>query len=491
MPESDVYGLISTTALSLSSRLFPFADSQPPVRIGITAKLFLSLLAACALLVAVNALAGRLSFERGFLGYLNDQNLQRMHEIAPRLQDAYAKHGNWEFLRDRPRTWFHLLRPPTSDAEEAPLPVSDQTGALLRLALLDGDGRLVIGNPDTSTDALRVPLRTDGRTVGWLAMVPFERAIAAGDVRFYEAQLRAWWMIGLASVAIAAGLAWGLSRALLRRVKGLAQAIHRLARGDFSTRIARGGDDELAELGRDIDRLAEQMEHTEHNRRSFMADISHELRTPLAVLRAELEAIQDGIRPMTPASLAPLQGQVQQLGKLVEDLHELAVTQTGEMSYRFEVIDLGAVLLSAVEAMRGRFANTGLRLDAPPTLPPLPVEGDERRLAQLFANLLENALRYTAAGGRLQVLAERDDTRVRVRLQDSAPGVPADKRERLFERFYRVDDSRNRASGGSGLGLAICRNIVQAHGGWIEAQASPLGGLAVVLELPLRPPAGR
>ena len=202
-----------------------------------------------------------------------------------------------------------------------------------------------------------------------------------------------------------------------------------------------------------------------------MADISHELRTPLAVLRAELEAIQDGIRPMTPAALEPLQGEVQQLGKLIDDLHELSVTQNGALSYRFAVLDLDGVLQAALAAVRGRFADAGLALETAPAGAVLLIEGDERRLQQLFANLLENALRYTDAGGRVAARIQPHADRVDIHIEDSAPGVDAAHRERLFERFYRVEGSRNRASGGSGLGLAICRNIVEAHGGTIQAEA--------------------
>jgi two-component system sensor histidine kinase BaeS len=137
--------------------------------------------------------------------------------------------------------------------------------------------------------------------------------------------------------------------------------------------------------------------------------------------------------------------------------------------------------------MRGRFDDAGLVLRASLSPTPLLVEGDERRLLQLFANLLENALRYTDRGGEIVVCAQRRGQQVEAVIEDSAPGVTEDKRERLFERFYRVEASRNRASGGSGLGLAICRNIVQAHGGAIHAEGSALGGLRIVVTLPALP----
>jgi two-component system sensor histidine kinase BaeS len=459
------------------------------MKFGLSTKLFLLILAACALLLAVNAMVGRFLFERSFMGYLNEQGEQRMLQVLPRLQAAYRQHGSWEFIRDNPEAWFELMRPDRlrgAFVERAPS-VSDQTGAVPRFALFDITGTRLIGNPNAGNDAIRLPVTVDGHSVGWMAMVPFQKAIATGDVRFYRALVRAWWANGIASVIVAALLAWLLSRALLHRVGGLTGAIHRLAAGDYTHRVERPSDDGLGRLAADINRLADTLEDTERNRRSFMADISHELRTPLAVLRAELEAIQDGIRPMAPTSLAPLQGEVQQLGKLIDDLHELAVTQSGAVSYRFTAIDLDGVLHAVLASMRGRFDDAGLVLRASLSPTPLLVEGDERRLLQLFANLLENALRYTDRGGEIVVCAQRRGQQVEAVIEDSAPGVTEDKREQLFERFYRVEASRNRASGGSGLGLAICRNIVQAHGGAIHAEGSALGGLRIVVTLPALP----
>ncbi|MFT3801852.1 MAG: sensor histidine kinase efflux regulator BaeS [Burkholderiaceae bacterium] len=457
---------------------------------SIPAKLFLAVLAACALVLAVNGIAGRLSFERAFLDYLNEQGVQRMQQIAVRLAGEYRRQGGWDFLRGRPEAWFPLLRPSDRDGDEPrdrPPPLSDQTGVILRLALFDEHGERLLGNPAAAAaDAIRQPVVADGRSVGWLAMVPIEKAVAEGDVRFYRTQQRSWWINGGASVIVAALLAWGLSRALFRRLRALTGGIHKLAAGDYATRIPGTADDELGRLAQDVNRLAGVLERTEQSRRDFMADISHELRTPLAVLHAELEAIQDGIRPLRPASLAPLRAQVRQLGKLVDDLHELAMTQA-EPSYRFAPIDVAALLGAAAAGMRGRFADAGLDLRTALPDGPLLVHGEERRLQQLFANLLENSLRYTDRGGRVRVRADRDGARVVIVIEDSDPGVPDGKRYRLFERFYRVESSRSRASGGSGLGLAICHHIVRAHGGRIRAEVSSLGGLRIVIELALLP----
>ena len=466
------------------------------MRLRLSVKLFLAILAACAVVLAINGVFARHFFTRDFLGYLNEQGVERMRGIAPQVGAAYAEHGDWEFLRTNTREWFHMMRP--QDGSEPPVrgvpPVSDQTGAVPRLALFDMQGNLIAGNTNASmeNDSTRLPVLSNGTQVGWLAMVPFQKAISAGDVRFYDAQVRARWVNGAASVLVAALISLLLTSTLLKRLKALTQFVHKLAQGDYSQRIASMNRDEVDRLASDISQLASKLENIEQNRRAFMADISHELRTPLAVLKAELEAIQDGIRPMNLATLAPLQSEVQQLNKLVDDFYDLAVTQTGQFSYEFENIDLRRIVQSAAANLLARAADGGLALQLiGAEEAPVFIHGDESRLQQLMSNLLENAIRYTDAGGRIQVQIHESGGEAHVSIEDSAPGVEPEQRERLFDRFYRVEASRNRASGGSGLGLAICRNIVESHGGSIHAEASALGGLRIVIRIPLQaPPTG-
>lgn len=254
--------------------------------------------------------------------------------------------------------------------------------------------------------------------------------------------------------------------------------------GDFTTRVAATSADELGKLAQDFNQLASTLEKNQQMRRDFMADISHELRTPLAVLRGELEAIQDGVRKFTPESVASLQAEVGTLTKLVDDLHQLSMSDEGALAYQKTTVDVIPLLEVAGGAFRERFASRDLTLQF--SLPDsVTVFGDRDRLMQLFNNLLENSLRYTDSGGSLRISAEQRDKRVLITFADSAPGVSDDQLKKLFERFYRAEGSRNRASGGSGLGLAICVNIVEAHNGRIHAAHSPFGGVSITVELPL------
>lgn len=463
--------------------------SQSAMKIGISAKLFVAVFVACAIVLSVQALVIRRSFERGFFDYLDEQNNQRMEEVLPRMRAAYRVHGNWDFLRADPGAWFQLVLPHREGEDVAPrLSTADQTGAIARMGLLDTDHRRVIGNVNVDRGSRLRAIVVEGRTVGWVAMVPFGKAVEPGRDHFMQQQRHALLLIVVVSLIVVGLLTFFFTRGILSRVRSLTAGTRALSSGDFSARIEAGRQDELGRLAQDFNRMAQALEHNERSRRGFMADISHELRTPLAVVRAEIEAIQDGIRPVTPQSLDVIHQEIGRLDKLIDDLHDLSLTDVGAMAYRHEPVDLGIVLRSALASMEGRFRSAGLRLRTQLPDGPMSLLGDESRLQQLFCNLLENALRYTDAGGEVVVRAASDDAVTTLVFEDSAPGVPADKLTHLFDRFYRVEASRNRASGGSGLGLAICRNIVEAHGGRIASSPSPLGGLRIVVELPVTAP---
>jgi two-component system, OmpR family, sensor histidine kinase BaeS len=226
--------------------------------------------------------------------------------------------------------------------------------------------------------------------------------------------------------------------------------------------------------------MALTLEKNEKARRQWVADISHELRTPLAVLRGEIEALMEGVRTVSPEAIRSLHAEVLRLHRLVDDLHQLALSDLGALTYRKEELDLADALRESIETCRGAFISKGVDLisDISGTQG-ITIFADRERLLQLFSNLLDNSLKYTDSKGELKVRLSSDSDRVVVEFEDSAPGVPEDEVGKLFDRLYRVEGSRNRASGGAGLGLAICRNIVEAHAGTIAAYPSSLGGVLV------------
>jgi two-component system sensor histidine kinase BaeS len=231
--------------------------------------------------------------------------------------------------------------------------------------------------------------------------------------------------------------------------------------------------------------MAGRLERIEQSRRQWVADTSHELRTPLSVLRAQIEAMQDGVRQPTPENIATMLRHVLSLSKLVDELYELARADEGNFDYTMTPTALWPLIVEEAGGFADKLVQAGLTLSLGPTPARSRVLCDPDRLRQVFCNLFENSVRYTTAGGRIEVRAADAAGRLTVTVDDTAPAVPEEALARLAERFFRVEQSRNRRQGGSGLGLAMCRRIVEAHGGTLDFAHSPLGGLRVTLTFPL------
>ena len=455
-------------------------------RPGITGKLFLAIFATCIVLLITMHWAVRVSFERGFIDYIKHGNEQRLQGLSDALGDQYALHGNWRFLRNNDRFIFQILRSLEHDSDDdRPGPGMPPHGWRTQFWVIDQDMRVLVGpRAPVPPDGTKRAIRVNGANVGWVIASPVERLTRNTDINFDRQQRQTSWLIVALSTLLAALATFPLARGLLAPVKRLVEGTHKLAAGDFSTRVDTRSEDELGKLAQDFNQLASTLEKNQQMRRDFMADISHELRTPLAVLRGELEAIQDGVRQFTPESVASLQAEVGTLTKLVDDLHQLSMSDEGALAYQKAPVDVINILEVASGAFRERFASRDLRIEL--ALPDHAVVfGDRDRLMQLFNNLLENSLRYTDGGGALRLSGHLTDTHFTLTFADTAPGVTDAQLTKLFERFYRTEGSRNRASGGSGLGLAICVNIVAAHGGTLRAAHSPFGGVSITVELPL------
>ncbi|MFK0376807.1 ATP-binding protein [Pandoraea sp. NPDC090278] len=295
--------------------------------------------------------------------------------------------------------------------------------------------------------------------------------------------------LAILGIALLGAVALRLAQRLLVPVTPLLEATHRMAMGDYSARAPTAGADELARLAVDLNRLADTLAQNDRLRRNLLADISHELRTPLSILRGEIEAMEDGVRPLTQDALASLRIEISLLSKLIDDLYELSLSDVGALTYEFAPVDMTERVATSVAAFGDWFEAKGIALNVHLPDDTLTVDGDLHRLTQLIGNLFENSLRYTDGGGAVRVYLSATETQLRLEIEDSAPGVPDDALPRLFERLFRVEASRSRRSGGAGLGLALCKHIVEAHGGQIAARHSPLGGLALAITLPRHNPA--
>jgi signal transduction histidine kinase len=289
----------------------------------------------------------------------------------------------------------------------------------------------------------------------------------------------------LLAIAIAVLLTFLLSRRILAPVKALTQAARQFGRGDFSRRVESDDQGELGELASSFNSMAEDLERTERLRRNMVADVAHELRTPLSNLSGYLEAIRDGIVQPDEATIASLNEEAATLARLVNDLQEVNITDAGELKLVVQPDDIGRLARDTVNAIQAKATakNLAVTADVPAELPLVSI--DSHRIRQVLNNLLDNAMAHTPAGGRVTVTVRQHGERISISVADNGEGIPAEDLPFIFERFYRVDKSRTRATGGSGLGLTIARRLVEAHGGAIEVESQPGRGSIFTFDIPL------
>ena len=462
------------------------------MRLKLSYKLFAAFFLILA--VAVGALAlSRYIFFLNFKSYIHEVELERLESLVPELQATYRARDGWDGISGEPEHWRRVMRigpdtlPPPPPRASTPAGTPPPQGGPPDILLTDDQGHAIVGSPRPEDQQRLVPIEVDGRIVGWLGLQRREHFRSGPPSVMLRRQARHLYLLGGGVIALTALIAFLFSRHLLRPIQALARGTRELADRNFKVRIEPATRDELGQLADNFNAMAQTLETYEKIRCQWLTDISHELRTPLSVLRGEIEALQDGVRDPSPRNLASLHAEVQRISKLVEDLHLLSLADSDRIFLNKQTIQPGSVLASVVESYQTRLAErrieVELRLDE---IGEIRIQGDADRLGQVFTNILENACRYVGSPGLLKISGQREDRYMTLRFLDSGPGVPDKALPHLFDRLYRVDDSRSRDSGGSGLGLAICRHFVENHDGEIWAEHSPMGGVTIGIRLPLQ-----
>lgn len=347
--------------------------------------------------------------------------------------------------------------------------------------VVDQSGRVLVGPRErVPEDGTQRSIVVNGAEVGKVIASPVERLTRNTDINFDRQQKRTSWLIVALATLLAALATFPLARGLLAPVKRLVEGTHKLAAGDFSTRVTVTGGDELGRLAQDFNQLASTLERNQQMRRDLMADISHELRTRWRCCAASWRRFRTGSGALPPSRFLLCRPRWLPSPSWWTTSISCRCPTRGRWPTRKPHWISSPCWKWRRALFRERFASRQLSIQV--SLPEQAmIFGDRDRLMQLFNNLLENSLRYTDSGGSLHITARRSGRMLVIDFADSAPGVSDEQLARLCERFYRAEGSRNRASGGSGLGLAICLNIVAAHGGTLRADHSPLAGLALKL----------
>ncbi|ROQ28506.1 signal transduction histidine kinase [Gallaecimonas pentaromativorans] len=359
-------------------------------------------------------------------------------------------------------------------------------GSLLSpmLRVFDANGEQIMGPPQEPHNLQFKPILAGGKVVGYLGYEP--RTMLGQNIvnAFKQQQLWGYLVVLIVAMVMTVGVALVLTRWFGTPMEKLAVGTRALIRGEHGIKVDIAGNDEFAHLAKDFNRLSEALYQNREANQQWIADIAHDLRTPMSVLKGELEALQDGIRKWTPQTVDSLIVEVENLVRLVDDLHVLSVSEVGAVNYQLKSLNFSQLLWRSLELHSQGLSRKGIRLTVN-VKNNLWVVGDSSYLSRLLDNLMKNTLAYTEAPGKLHVELVDSGSELFLHWSDSSPGVSDASLKRLTERLYRDERSRNKGSGGSGLGLAIAEAIVQAHHGHMQADHSPMGGLSWIIRLPL------
>ena len=438
-------------------------------------------------------------FDKEFKQYRVRADLNQMQPVEILIADQYKQDG--EVLINK-RFWFKLERTFRDN-----LGFSPENDMLLRRLVINVNGTLysaerILDKEERNTpkDSLLKPppkefkdlskfvenkeikwrnIKVDNIIIAKIGIISQKALMAQADQNFANQQAKSFLISLIAAVFISIIIGFIGSRVFSRPIDKLSKATKTLTQGDYNIDPPVAGNDEIAQLGRDLYILSQTLSSNLHSKNQWIADISHELRTPVAVIKAQIEAMLDGIRKPTDENLMVFSNQIDDLSKLINDLHELSMSDLGAMNYQFDEINLSKVLTQVLHELPINEFDVQNEVTES-----LFIFADQRRIEQLFRNLMQNTIKYTDAPGKILIEAKQEKDLIIINWHDSGPGVTDEQLERLFERLYRAENSRNKKSGGSGLGLSICQNIVSAHQGKIFATHSHLGGINITIEFP-------
>jgi two-component system sensor histidine kinase BaeS len=477
--------------------------------LSISYKLFAAIALTAAVIILLVAMVVTYSMREGFSRYLANVELGRFDGLVSALARSHdPQNPGWPDLVADKSKWYqfsrtHLPRPQRPDIRRQISPDNaisklpprprrvDPLKLAQRLTLLDREGKHIAGSNIRGNDLIKRKIEiinTDGASelIGWVSLaIPSGRTRSLDSV-FLDEQRNALVIISIAALILSAIAAWLMARHLVSPIIRIGQVASTLAAGDYSSRIKKTHNDELGTLIDNFNFMANSLEVADKAERQWVSDTSHELQTPISVLRAGIEALQDGVRRANKKNLSELHDAVMRLSQLIGDISVLSRAGERMLVRDKQIEDIFDIIKDAIESAGPGLQAAGINQRAQYNGDGL-LDCDKLRMRQLIDNLLENSRRYTSSPGNLELNVDTRDNKCTILVDDSAPAPPVASFDKLFDRFYRVESSRSREFGGSGLGLAICRSIVVAHGGTINAEPSHLGGLRIIIVIPDEP----
>ena len=449
---------------------------------SISSKLILAFLSIGIVSVLIIAVTAVWSTRAEFIRFLTDQT---QTDFTTRLSEYHRTYGSWDRVESVFTYGNNPGQPDPNPGEHRRQP----------FALADETGRIIIPSGpfhrgDTLSETVLedgIPIAEDGEVIGFLIPMraPFQGE--PREIEFIQRINRLLLYGALIGAVIALLLGIFLSRTLTRPIRELTRATHAVSEGDLSQQVPVRSKDELGELAEAFNKMSSELWRSVNARKQMTADIAHELRTPLSLILGHAEAVHDGVLPPSRENFEIIREEATRLEHLVNDLRILSLADAGELSINPQIIEAERLVQEVAALYQYQARQKSIALELSMSSPLSPIEVDPGRMTQVLTNILDNALRHTPEGGSILLSATQIDDEVELSIQDSGPGLKKEDLERIFDRFYRTDISRQRdgaVPGGSGLGLAIAKSIVQAHGGQLSAESEEGKGLKITITLP-------
>jgi len=475
-------------------------------------KLFLILFSFTFSVIAGMVILIQWSIGQGVIDFVNAKEIKALEPLTLQLAKQYQKTPSWELVIGGDKNFRMLIESQLENSQFlSKLPKSpDPRGRMMRrpppsehivlgarrpppeniahYALLDENKQRIVGRYLSNLNYMTTAITVNNKAVGYLAVSKRDSLVDGYELDFLQQQTNYLWFIALAAVLLTLLVTFLLSRHLVSPVKQIANGMHRLTQGNYETKLTLDRKDELGQLSEDFNTLAFTLAKDEQVRKRWLANISHELRTPMSILLGELEAMLLGIREPNAKNINSTNDEALHLKRLIDDLHMLNSAELGGMHYTMQATDMALLLNTIEQKYLVILEHHNIKLYLLNAAKNITVQADKTRLLQLFDNILMNAVHY-AQCSTISLTASNISIKGQMYLQliieDNGVGVEPSHLSHLFEYLYRVDSSRNRQEGGSGLGLSICQHIVKGHKGEIKAEKSSLGGLAIIIKLPL------
>lgn len=432
-------------------------------RMPFLAKILLSFFIIITLAVGLGLFFSSRAIDQSFENFVQRQASDLERFVVQAMTRYFSFSGSWDFPEE-------ALRGPLRDA---PVVVADHEGVIVLSRDQSQIGRQALPEDLSAGTAIVV----NERQVGTLLPIVLPRGRSPIEQQFLRSVNVALLLAGLVVGVIALLLGFGLLRHFTGPLREMNTAAREIAQGNLAQRVNVRNTDELGRLAASFNEMADSLEQGEASKRNMIADIYHELRTPISVVQSGLESFMDNVMETKPENIAAMHGQILLISRLVNDLQELTLADTGQLSIKMSECDLSQIIKRIQTAIGAELEDLDINfsVELDPDLPA--VNADAHRVEQVLLNLLSNSTRYTNSGGSIKISAKaNDDASVRVSVCDSGKGLSEEELKHVFERFYRADKSRARSTGGSGLGLSIARAIVEAHGGVIWAENNSEGG---------------